>query len=290
MLMSFAANATPPESLQQQKEALRLLEQFTNEMCEQVPIKGSQTSWVLSGELSAKLKGIVKALVDAGVSGAAKYSNGDYDGLLQRDLLPAQQSRNACRKYYFDSLQDKLFGYSGGASKKPQANSADVLLTFDDFSFDNRSSTLYLRGVFNNGRSSSVTVTAVTFSARSGDNEGFRVIGEQRWNAQPLSPHTATSYLFAVPFSSENASYLAQRKNLPQHIFVDLRAVSSSGNISLTRKHFMTLDAVEGSPFVLGTLFVVPHAILRDTSPIHVWEKSTFGIAKALLPIVDGLP
>lgn len=240
-LISFAISAAPSESFQRKREALYLLKQFTDEMCEQVPIKGSQQNWELSGDVNAKFKGVAKALIDAGASIGAKYSGGDYSGFLQQDLLFAQKNRNECKKHYFDSLKGEFFGSGGASSKTSQTNSADVLLTFDDFNFDDQSKTLYLRAVFNNTLSDSVTVTAVRLLARHDEKDGGRIIGTPRWTSLSLPPRTATPYTFTVSISDIDANYLAQPRNLPQRIFVDLRAINSKGFPSSTEKHFMTL-------------------------------------------------
>lgn len=167
---ALVAFATPSGASEQTKEALAQILMFANEMCNGVPLHGSQQRWQLSGEAQAKLRGVIKAAADAGFSGAAKYNSEEYSGLLQKDLLAAQQNRSACRKAIFDSLNDKLLRTDSSNAKSPVTTygrtAPYVSLTFDDFTFDQKAKTLLVRGVFNNTRPDTVTVTAISFWLR----------------------------------------------------------------------------------------------------------------------------
>ncbi|QOT76325.1 hypothetical protein [Cupriavidus basilensis] len=269
------------------KEALDQIREFANAMCDEVPLKGSQQSWEMSGEVKAKLAGAIKAAADAGFGGAATYRSEDYAGLLQKDLLAAQQSRNACRKAIFDSLKDKLLNSDNRNIRSAPASTHDVSLTFHDFKFERESDNLLISGVFNNARSNPVTITSLSFLASHGEHEAGFIIGETQWSPLPLPPRAATPCSLTIYLGGRSGLAIDQRSNLPLMLFALVRAVDSNGRVSITTKHFMTLTIPPESTSVFATLFAMPLAILRETTPIYKPEKDVFIVAKPVTRAID---
>lgn len=241
-------------------------------MCDEVPLSGSQQSWQLSGEVKAKLEGAIKAAADAGFTGAGKYRSDNYSGLLQKDLLVAQQSRNDCRRFYFERIVDKLLKSDRGGPRQSALGAADVSLTFDDFTFDSSTNTLTLRGVFNNSRPSPVTVTSLTFEASHDEQEAGQILDGTEWPPLPLPPHVATPSTVVVNLASYRGVPIEKRTNLPIYLYASVRAVDGNGHVTWATKHFMTLDARPDGASVHCTLFAMPLAILQDTRPVPVYK------------------
>jgi hypothetical protein len=268
------------------REALNQIKELANAMCDEVPLNGAQQSWQLSGEVKAKLEGAIKAAADAGFTGAGKYRGDNYSGLLQKDLLTAQQNRNDCRKFYFDRIVDKLLKSDKGSSPHSSATVPnDVSLTFDDFSFEPATNTLTLRGVFNNSRANPVTVTSLEFEASHEQQEAGRILEGVPWSPLPLSPHEATPYSMTVSLGGNNGLPVQNRENLPIFLFVLVRAVDGNGHVTWATKHFMTLDALSDMSSVHGTLFSMPLAILQDTRPVTVYKLGSKHVSFLLKPI-----
>ena len=176
---------------------------------------------------------------------------------------------------------------SSAATLMHSSTLAPVSLTFDDFSFETQSNTLFLRAVFNNSGSNPVTVTSISFDAASHEDNAMTIIAEPQWKPLTLPPHAATPFNFIVQLGERQINEFAQPVKLPERLFVSLRAIDSRGKASASTKHFMTLDYVQTSHAVIGTLFAMPLSILEDTTPIYSFSKGTFVVAKALMRAAD---
>ena len=95
-------------SFEQEQEALKIIANFADRICKDIPLQGKQDKLELSGKAKAELRGIVKKFADLGLEGAAKHEAAQYEGLLQSDLLSAIQNSANCKLKVFDSLKDKL--------------------------------------------------------------------------------------------------------------------------------------------------------------------------------------
>jgi len=90
------------------KQALKLISEFADNFCNDVPLKGTANSLEFSGKAKIELNGIIKEIADLGIEGAGKYQKSEYQGLLQKDLIQGYKTSNDCRKYIWKELSDTL--------------------------------------------------------------------------------------------------------------------------------------------------------------------------------------
>jgi hypothetical protein len=100
---SLAADVTA-----QQQKALNVIADFADRLCKSPPLQGQQTSLELSGTAKAELNEVVRKIVDLGIEGAAKYTNSEWNGFLQKDLAAIVKDSANCRLEVWRDLKDKL--------------------------------------------------------------------------------------------------------------------------------------------------------------------------------------
>lgn len=83
--------------LDRTNRALEMIASFADKLCVSPPLKGKSTKQEISGSINAELKGIVKKIADLGITGAAKYNNSEYEGVLQADLVEIINNTNECK-------------------------------------------------------------------------------------------------------------------------------------------------------------------------------------------------
>src|ERR1700730_1790453 len=96
------------------KEALRLITETANQICQAPPLEQHSNGLDLSGDAKAKVGGLAGKLADLGIEGAAKYHSGHSAGVLQKDLITAILSGNDCRQHVFDTLVGILLNSTPG--------------------------------------------------------------------------------------------------------------------------------------------------------------------------------
>jgi hypothetical protein len=94
--------------LEREEKALKIISDFADKFCKDVPLKGRSDSIGLSGSAKADLKGILNKIVNLGFDGAAKYQDSEYEGLLQADLISALKDNMKCREQIWRDLSHKL--------------------------------------------------------------------------------------------------------------------------------------------------------------------------------------
>ena len=94
--------------LEIQAKALKVISDFAKEICGEIPLKGTHNNLDLSGKAKAGLGNVVKKVVALGIDGAAKYQTGEYNGLLQTDLLKSLSESKNCRLKVCTDLKEKL--------------------------------------------------------------------------------------------------------------------------------------------------------------------------------------
>jgi len=70
--------------LQTARQALELIEQTANEICQSVPPEQTSQGVTLSGDARAKLGGLLGKLTDLGIAGAANYNTNSSVGVYKR--------------------------------------------------------------------------------------------------------------------------------------------------------------------------------------------------------------
>ena len=107
------------QTLEAAQQALQLISNTANDICQAAPLEQTNRGVDLSGEASAKVGGLVGKLADLGVSGAAQYQSGASKGVLQKDLIAAIQSANDCKLQVFRMLEAKLLPSPPPAARAP---------------------------------------------------------------------------------------------------------------------------------------------------------------------------
>jgi len=111
IISGFLLLPTPqalPDVLDQNAKALGIIKDFANEMCTSIPFNSESKDITITADTHAKLDGILKYLLDAGVKSAAEFRYTDSRGLLKEDLANAVRNRDSCRGHIFDVLNEKL--------------------------------------------------------------------------------------------------------------------------------------------------------------------------------------
>jgi hypothetical protein len=104
-LFHFSLIPAHADDLDRQKKALQIISDFADNMCKDVPLKGSTNALELTGNAKMQLKGVVKKVADLGFGGAAKYQQTNFEGLLQSDLASILRDNKKCRLQIWNDLR-----------------------------------------------------------------------------------------------------------------------------------------------------------------------------------------
>lgn len=107
-ILSLFASNTFSKTLDSQKEALNVIADFADRICNTVPISGGSENLELSGEAKIELNNLLQKIADLGIEGAAKYQQSNYKGVLQKDLAILLQHGSKCKLEVWKDLKDKL--------------------------------------------------------------------------------------------------------------------------------------------------------------------------------------
>ena len=100
--------ATRGQDLDKAGRALDVIEKFANGICNKPEMRGKSSSIEVQGTAKVEVSKLVKQLADLKIEGAAKFDTKDYEGLLQKDLLPALQESTRCKERIFNDLKDRF--------------------------------------------------------------------------------------------------------------------------------------------------------------------------------------
>lgn len=115
---AILSSAASGQTLSQSTEALKVIGDFADRLCQTVPLDTSSTRVELSGSAKAELDGIVKRLANLGIQGAAKYESADSKNVLQEDLADVLKDSRSCRLQVWNDLKSK-FDVGGAAPSRP---------------------------------------------------------------------------------------------------------------------------------------------------------------------------
>lgn len=131
-VIAFAgsANAATSPELAQYERALRVISEFADRFCKDVPLAGERNSAAASAEAQARVNGLLKRLTEIGGSLGGTVGTESFRGLLREDLLAALQDTNKCRLQVWADLRDRLLlpPSSRGESAGPPFPLRDVQL------------------------------------------------------------------------------------------------------------------------------------------------------------------
>lgn len=111
--------------LDNQNDALNVIADFADRICNKISTSGGKKSLELSGHGKVELKGLLKKIADLGVEGGAKYQDVSYESVLQKDLARMLRESSNCKLEVFKDLKDKLISSSvvqGGNDYGAQSN------------------------------------------------------------------------------------------------------------------------------------------------------------------------
>lgn len=109
--LSFAFDRISDASpLEEYKEALKVISDFANEMCDEIPLEGEAENVELSGEAKAELHGMLKKLATLGIKGAGTYQKSGYEGVIQKDLAGILKDSRDCKLEIFNQLKSIILG------------------------------------------------------------------------------------------------------------------------------------------------------------------------------------
>ena len=96
-------------SLEQQKQALDEISNFTAEICgKNIPLVGNNEKLELSGKAKAELGNTLKKITDIGITGTVQYLQEEHSGVLQSQLIDALKQTADCKENISKLLIEKL--------------------------------------------------------------------------------------------------------------------------------------------------------------------------------------
>ena len=117
--MTILIQTSMASSLEEQKESLKIIADFAERLCNDIPLKGQGSNLELTGKAKAELNWILKRLVNLGVEGAVKYQDTKYEGLLQKDLVRALKDSTDCKLKIWKDFKKQLFGPENNSRSDP---------------------------------------------------------------------------------------------------------------------------------------------------------------------------
>lgn len=109
-----------------EQDALELIANFAERMCEEIPLTGSAQNSELSGQAQAELSSFISYLADIGVEGAISLQNENYQGLIRKDLVRALSDNKKCRLQIWNDLKVKIVGV-GNKSNQDHNQTAELV-------------------------------------------------------------------------------------------------------------------------------------------------------------------
>lgn len=103
------------------EEALALITDTAQKICNDVPTAGERQSVEVNGNVKAELAGLLKKLGNVGVSGTGGYSSDEYAGLLQKDLAAALKDNSDCKLTVLKLLLDRVLPQTEATTRQAQA-------------------------------------------------------------------------------------------------------------------------------------------------------------------------
>lgn len=107
-LLCGASLSQATDDLDKTERTLKIISEFANSICNNIPLNGGSSSFELSGSAKAELSKLLKKVTDLGFQGGAKYQSAEYEGLLQKDLITALKDSANCKQNVSKDLNEKL--------------------------------------------------------------------------------------------------------------------------------------------------------------------------------------
>jgi TPR repeat protein len=92
----------------QQRAALKDIRETASDICYTVQQQGQASETKLSGDVEAKLSGVITKLTNLGVRGEGSLTSQEYQGVLREQLASTLKSSADCRVAVFNTLVEKM--------------------------------------------------------------------------------------------------------------------------------------------------------------------------------------
>lgn len=136
-LAPIPSNADQQVSRETRQAGLKLIADFADRMCSDVPLSSTSEAVNVQGKLNAELSGLAKRLADLGFGVHANIESTASSGLLQKDLVEALKNKDDCRFRYLKELKGIFLGAEAhNSASKPSTE--QVLELLGDFDRSNR--------------------------------------------------------------------------------------------------------------------------------------------------------
>jgi hypothetical protein len=104
----FLGGAASAEPLGDQANALKLITDTADKICNVVTAAGSSRSFDVDGQVKAELGGLASRLAGVGISGSGKLNEEQYQNVLRQDLAGTLRDNAACKLKVFETLSSKI--------------------------------------------------------------------------------------------------------------------------------------------------------------------------------------
>lgn len=106
--ISVFASEANSQDLDKAEKGLVVISKFANDICNKPELAGKAQTIEVKGSAKAEASRLVKQLADLKIEGAATFGTSEYEGLLQKDLLPALQDSTKCKERIYNDLKDRF--------------------------------------------------------------------------------------------------------------------------------------------------------------------------------------
>ena len=106
-LIGFVAAAAQPD-ISAQRAALKEIRETAADICYTVEQRGQKSEAQLTGEVQAKVTGVIAKVTDLGVKGSGQIGSQEYQGVSQDALGAALLASANCRERVFNKLVDRI--------------------------------------------------------------------------------------------------------------------------------------------------------------------------------------
>jgi hypothetical protein len=191
VLLSTVYSVVPAQGLGSSAEALKVIGDFADRLCQTVPLDTSSSRVELSGSAKAELDGIVKKLANLGIQGAGKYESSDSKNVLQKDLAEVLKESRNCRLQVWNDLKTK-FDLGAAATPKVCRHSSHGIERYAR-EFDVTRSSHFMGGGFDQPRWCTQAIGQLR-----GEHPGaeFQVLGSNENKRDTCSPFNCPQYQY----------------------------------------------------------------------------------------------
>lgn len=114
--------------LEKQKQALNIIKEFADGICSNISTQGSVSSVEVSLEARVELSKLLSKMADIGVGGSSNHHNGEWSGILQKDLAGILLKNMDCKLEVVKLLNERILSSDHKDSNSNSGVATSVLL------------------------------------------------------------------------------------------------------------------------------------------------------------------